>query len=80
MKIPSVSLCQECLEIWCEFLVRFSECHIFQGLGVRIGKFHKISRQRRREKGKFRADSTLQGVGTESGAPDRKLPLNRQSI
>ena len=35
------SLCQRCREIWREILVKLSACYVFQGLGVRSGKFHQ---------------------------------------
>ena len=43
-------LCQRCREVRREVLVKSSEWHVFQGLDVRIGKFHELSRQKRREK------------------------------
>ena len=40
VRFLSVLLCNRCLEIWREILVKFSACYVFQGLGVRIGVFH----------------------------------------
>ena len=62
-------LCQECREIWREILVKFSECLIFQCLGLR--SVDTLSQNFTHKKngaksGKFHESFTLLGGGNDS--------------
>ena len=54
-----------------------SECHILQALGVRIGRAHKISRQKQYEKQNISRTFHAAGGGAEKRRKSRKLRKRR---